>query len=758
MAGQTFKITGMSCANCAIRIEHTLGKKQGVRSARVNLAMENAVVEYDKTLLSPGDLINTIESLGYGVIREIESQFSTPAGKIDHEKEVREKEILKLKHRFIFSLVLSFPLFAAMVLSVLRIPVQLLHNPWLQLSLATPVQFFIGGRFYKKAYLALKSGGAGMDMLVSIGTSAAYFFSLYNGFFKKIPHHSHPELYFEASAIIITLVLLGKYLEAKAKGKTSEAIKKIIGLQPRQARVVRDGYEMDITVEKVVVGDRVLVRPGEKIAVDGTVLEGNSAVDESMITGESIPVEKSAGNRVIGGTINKNGTLGFVAEKVGKDTVLAHIVKIVEEAQGSRAPIQELADKVARVFVPAVVSTALITFFSWLIVTGKISTALISAVSVLVIACPCALGLATPTALIIGLGKGAENGILIKSGESLERASKIDAVVLDKTGTITRGKPAVTDAVTLPGLDNTDWFTLAAGAEKRSEHPLGTAIVNKAKEENLELPEPTEFFAIPGKGISAVIRGKNILVGTQKLMMERGIEVKVEAEAGGMALDMVNEIKTELENSGKTIMYTAINDRLAGIVGVADTVKEDSADAIKTLQKMGIKTYMITGDNYRTAQYIGNLVGIPGKYIMSNVMPEHKAEEIKKLQEKGSMVAMVGDGINDAPALAAANVGIAVGTGTDIAIETADMTLMNGNLSTLITAFHLSRKTMVKIKQNLFWAFIYNIVGIPFAAAGFLSPIIASAAMAFSSVSVVSNSLRLKRLKKIKIIPQPPHI
>jgi Cu+-exporting ATPase len=803
MKKETFAITGMSCASCALRIEKGLKANAGIHDASVNLAMEKAVVEYDEAQIPRQDIIAAIEDTGYGVIDEAPPQKSTAElnligmtcascanriektlqnltgvrnasvnfaaekayvdfdpGKtdildmikavedagyhaevadsesIDKEKEIRQREIKKLKITFIISVLLSFPLFMAMVTALFKIPVPFLHSPWFQLAIATPVQFIIGWRFYKKSYHSLKAKSPGMDVLVAMGTSAAYFFSIYNGFFKQIPGGTHPELYFEASAIIITLILLGKYLEAVAKGKTSEAIKKLIGLQPKHARVVRDGKEADIPIANVIVGDTIQVRPGERIAVDGEVIEGNSAVDESMLTGESIPVEKQPGDVVIGGTINKNGSLTFIATKVGKDTVLAQIIKVVEEAQGSKAPIQKLADKVAGVFVPVVLLIAVLTFLTWMFIIGNTTMAVISAVSVLVIACPCALGLATPTAIMVGTGKGAENGILIKSAESLETAYKINAVIFDKTGTVTKGEPAVTDIIPVEGVNiNTiELLTFTAGAEKRSEHPLAAAIVQKANEEALELNNPTDFTAVPGKGVLAVLQNKTTLVGTQELMKEYYID------AHGL-----DETVQNLEMEGKTVMYVAINHVFSGVIAVADTVKDDSKEAIHQLHALGIETYMVTGDNQRTAEAIGNQVGIEKTHILAHVLPEQKANEVKKLQDRGCIVAMVGDGINDAPALAAANIGVAVGTGTDIAIETGDITLMKGNLSTLSSAIKLSNKTMVKIKQNLFWAFIYNTIGIPFASFGLLSPIIAGAAMAFSSVSVVSNSLSLKR-------------
>ena len=724
-------LTGMSCASCAARIEKTLQNLPGVESAGVNFAAGKAYVDYDPTLADIPAMIKAVEDTGYGA--EV-----ADTGSVDREKEIRQKEIRNLKITFIVSVLLSLPLLAAMVTALFKIDIPFLHAPWFQLVIATPVQFIIGWRFYKKAYYSLKVLSPGMDMLVAMGTSAAYFFSIYNGFIKKTPAGSRPDLYFEASAIIITLILLGKFLEAVAKGKTSEAIKKLIGLQPRHARVIRDGKEIDIPIETVIVGDTILVRPGEKIAVDGHIVTGNSAVDESMLTGESIPVEKKPGDPVIGGTINKNGSLTFTATKVGKDTVLANIIKVVQEAQGSKAPIQDLADRVAGIFVPVVLLIAVVTFLIWMFFIGNSTMAIIAAVSVLVIACPCALGLATPTAIMVGTGKGAENGILIKNAGSLETAYKIDTVIFDKTGTITTGEPAVTDIVPAAGMNPTDLLTAAAGAEKRSEHPLGEAIVRKAVDDGLSLHEPENFSALPGKGISAVIQGKSILVGTQDLM-----------NAGNIDTGELNEDVQRLETEGKTVMYVANDNVFSGIIAVADTVKEDSREAVGRLRDLGIETYMITGDNQRTAGAIGEQVGIKETHLLAHVLPEHKAHEVRKLQDKGHRVSMVGDGINDAPALAAADIGIAMGTGTDIAIETGDIILMNGNLKTLSTAIALSRKTMVKIKQNLFWAFVYNTVGIPFAAFGLLSPIIAGAAMAFSSVSVVSNSLSLKRFKPV---------
>ncbi|WP_427338130.1 copper-translocating P-type ATPase [Caloranaerobacter sp. DY30410] len=603
----------------------------------------------------------------------------------------------------------------------------ILDNGYVQLALATPVQFIIGYRFYKGAYHSLKGGGANMDVLVALGTSSAYFYSLYNLIVGV------KEYYFEASAVIITLILLGKMLEAIAKGRTSEAIKKLMNLQAKTARVIRDGKELDIPVEEVVVGDIVVVRPGEKIPVDGVVIEGNSSVDESMLTGESIPVDKKEGDEVIGATINKHGTFKFKATKIGKDTVLSQIIKLVEEAQGSKAPVQRLADKVAGIFVPAVIGIAVLTFVIWYFVNGDFANALINAVAVLVIACPCALGLATPTAIMVGTGKGAENGILIKGGEYLEKAHQINTLVFDKTGTITKGEPEVTDIISF-NKSKEDILKFAAIAEKASEHPLGQAIVKKGEESGIKLIDPERFNAIPGHGIFAVVEGNEIYLGNRKLMKDKNIDIK----------DIEDEI-VNLENQGKTAMILSVNGRVEGIIAVADTVKEHSREAIKELKSMGIEVYMITGDNERTAKAIAREVGIEN--VIAEVLPEHKAQEVEKLKAQGKKVGMVGDGINDAPALAKADIGFAIGTGTDVAIEAADITLMKGDLRGIVLAIRLSRKTMRTIKQNLFWAFFYNTAGIPLAALGFLNPMIAGAAMAFSSVSVVSNSLRLKRFK-----------
>jgi len=725
------KITGMTCASCSARVEKKLNKLNGVEKAMVNLATEKASIEYIPSEVRITDIIKTVEFLGYGAERVEEVSQ-------DKEKEQREKEIKRLKISLILSAILSFPLILGMVLSLFKINIAFLHNEYFQLALATPVQFIIGFRFYKNAFHALRARSANMDVLISMGTSSAYFFSLYNAFvIPTVKGVVMKELYFEASAVIITLILLGKYLEAVAKGKTSEAIKKLMGLQAKTARVIKDGLEMDIPIEDVITGDIIVVRPGEKVPVDGKLIDGNSSIDESMLTGESMPVEKKIGDMVIGATINKFGIFKFEATKVGKDTALSQIIKMVEDAQGSKAPIQKIADQVSGIFVPVVIGIALITFLIWYFSTGNLAKAVVSAVSVLVIACPCALGLATPTAIMVGTGKGAENGILIKGGEHLETTYKLNAVVLDKTGTITKGEPEVTDIVQLGKIDKVELLRLAAISEKSSEHPLGVAIYEYGKKKFSSVPDPEKFEAIPGRGVKSVIDNKTVFLGTRKLMAEKGLDIT-----------KIEYMMAKLEDEGKTAMLIAVDNSLEAIIAVADTLKENSKEAIEDLQKMGIEVYMITGDNKRTANAIAKQVGI--KNVLAEVLPENKAMEVEKLKAQGKIVGMVGDGINDAPALATANIGMAIGTGTDVAIEAADITLMRGDLRSIPTAIRLSKKTMAKIKQNLFWAFIYNIIGIPFAASGLLSPIIAGGAMAFSSVSVVSNSLSLKRFKPYK--------
>jgi Cu+-exporting ATPase len=721
------KVSGMTCAACSARIEKKLASLEGVNLVNVNLSTERASIAFEPGRIKVGDMISVIEALGYNA-EKIEN--ISP----DQEQEQKDKEIKDLRISLSLSTVLSLPLVLAMVLSMLQIHgsfIAFLHNQYFQLVIATPVQFVIGARFYKQAFYAIRSGSANMDVLIAMGTSAAYFFSLYNIFFQSVAPGMMKDLYFEAAAIIITLILLGKYLEAVAKGKTSDAIKKLAELQAKTARVIRQDIEEDIPIEEVGLGDIVVVRPGEKVPVDGKMIEGNSSIDESMLTGESLPAEKKAGDLVYGATINKFGVFKFEATRVGKDTALAQIIKMVEDAQGSKAPIQKIADQVAGVFVPIVLVIAVGTFLAWYLSGAGINKALISAVAVLVIACPCALGLATPTAIMVGTGKGAENGILIKGGEHLEMAYKLNAVVLDKTGTITKGQPEVTDVICLGQFDAKSILLLAARAEKSSEHPLGVAIYEKGKEEYGPLVDPESFEAIPGMGVKAVIDAQEILVGTRKLMLARGV-----------AADQAETAIVDLEDQGKTAMLMSVNGKLESILAVADTIKESSREAIADLLNMGIEVYMITGDNQRTANAIGRQVGINN--ILAEVLPEDKAREVEKLKALGKTVAMVGDGINDAPALATADIGMAMGTGTDVAMEAADITLMRGDLRTIPASIRLSRQTMRKIKQNLFWAFIYNIIGIPFAALGMLNPIIAGGAMAFSSVSVVTNSLSLK--------------
>lgn len=721
------KITGMTCAACSTRVEKALNKMAGVYSTVVNLAMEKATLEINPSEISVNDLKAKIEDLGYG------AHNATNVAEIDKEKKVREAEVGHQRFRLILATVFSIPLLLAMIFHMMGSMGTLAHillNPYLQWAIATPVQFIAGWQFYRGAYLALKNGSANMDVLVALGTSAAYFYSIANVL------QNRSELYFETSAILITLIILGKLLEATAKGRTSEAIKALMGLQAKTARILREGQEVDIPVEDVLTGDIVIVRPGEKIPVDGIITDGTSTVDESMLTGESLPVDKKNGDEVVGATINKFGTFKFKATKVGKDTALAQIVRIVEEAQGSKAPIQRFADVVSGYFVPTVVGIAVLTFAGWYFIldSGNFSRALVNFTAVLVIACPCALGLATPTSIMVGTGKGAENGILIKGAEHLENAHRLTTIVLDKTGTITKGQPEVTDIVALSDVSTSEILALAVRAEKNSEHPLAQAIVNYGKKQGLSPGDPDMFTAIPGHGVNVTIDGKQILVGTRKLMRENNIEMQ----------DYINEIE-QLEGQGKTVMLIAIEKRMTGLLAVADTVKESSAEAVAELRELGIEVWMITGDNERAAKAIAKTVGIEN--VLAEVLPEHKAEKVQSLKQEGKVVAMVGDGINDAPALATADVGFAIGTGTDVAIEAADITLMRGDLNGLVAAVKLSKATMRNIKQNLFWALIYNALGIPIAASGFLSPVLAGTAMAFSSVSVVTNALRLKRFK-----------
>ncbi|WP_264738179.1 heavy metal translocating P-type ATPase [Cytobacillus firmus] len=727
-----FELLGMTCAACSGRIEKGLNKLPGVKQAVVNLALETGTVEYNPEQISIQDMIRKVENLGY--------QAKVKMDKDEDIEGYRKKEIEKQKGKFIFSLILSIPLFWSMVghfefTSFIYVP-DMFMNPWVQLALAAPVQFFIGKQFYVGAYKALKNKSANMDVLVALGTSAAFFYSLYQSILSIGSNVHMVELYYETSAILITLIILGKLFEARAKGRSSEAIKKLMGLQAKTATVLREGDEIEIPLEEVIAGEIIYVKPGEKIPVDGEIIEGRSALDESMLTGESVPVDKTAGDTVIGSTINKNGFLKIKATKVGKDTALSQIIKVVEEAQGSKAPIQRMADRISGIFVPIVVTIAVVTFLVWYIWVspGNFAEALEKLIAVLVIACPCALGLATPTSIMAGSGRAAEYGVLFKGGEHLELTHEITTVVLDKTGTVTHGKPVLTDVITEGNIEERTFLQLVGSAEKQSEHPLAEAIVNGIKDKGTTLFNPEEFEAIPGYGIKAKVEGKDLLIGTRRLMDKYGVNVQ------SAKLEMET-----LEENGKTAMLVAVDGKYAGIVAVADTIKETSRDAINRLRKLGIEVIMITGDNKRTAQAIAEEVGIDS--AIAEVLPEGKAEEVKKLQNQGKKVAMVGDGINDAPALAVADIGMAIGTGTDVAMEAADITLMRGDLNSIADAILMSKKTIRNIKQNLFWAFAYNTLGIPVAALGFLAPWLAGAAMAFSSVSVVLNALRLQRVK-----------
>ena len=732
----SFGITGMTCANCAAKIERKLASLPGVVAASVNFGTEVALVRYLPGSVGVGEMKRAVADLGYQAFAKEEE------GAADQERQARAGEMRRQWRLFLLSAVLTAPLLVYMFSELLGLQAPAIFmNPWLQLVLATPIQFYAGWQFYVDSYHNLKNRTANMSVLIALGTSAAYLYSLAITFWgERLGRH---DVYFETGAVIITLIILGKYLEAVAKGRTSEAIKKLMGLQAKTARVVRDGGEADIPIEDVAVDDVVVVRPGEKVPVDGLVLEGHSAVDESMLTGESLPVEKQPGDGVIGATLNKYGTFKFRAMRVGRDTALAQIIRVVEEAQTRKAPIQRLADVVSAYFVPAVLLIALVTFAGWYLATGDFTRGLLYFTAVLVIACPCALGLATPTAIMVGTGLGATNGILIRGGEHLEKAYKLNTIVLDKTGTITRGEPAVTDVEPAPGWEQEALLRLAGRAEKGSEHPLAQAIVAAAREAG-DLPDPQEFEAIPGRGVRALVGGRAVLVGTAKLMQERGLDpAPLQAR------------KEALEGEGKTAMLVAMDGRLAGLIAVADTVKEHSAQAIAALQGMGVEVWMITGDNQRTAAAIARQVGIAPEHVMAEVLPEDKAVQVAHLKGKGRTVGMVGDGINDAPALAAADLGFAIGTGTDVAMETAGITLMRGDLRGIVAAIRLSRATMRKIKQNLFWALIYNTVGIPIAAFGFLAPAIAGAAMAFSSVSVVTNSGLLKRFNPMAGFQHP---
>jgi Cu+-exporting ATPase len=771
-----FAIEGMTCASCAMRIEKGLKKVPGVADAQVNLATEKATVTYDPALAAPEQMIQKVDAVGYkaipldhltpavparvepaldGVACPIQPSDSSLPTVETQEDERQQRQQTALKRKQVLLLVgiaFSLPILILSMFFMNRFPGENI----LLLVLTTPVWAIVGGEFHRSAWKTLKHGAATMDTLVSAGSTAAYLMSIVATFFPRVVGGV---TFYDTAALIITLIYLGKYLELRARGQTNNAIKKLIGLQPRQAHVIRQGQESDMPIEQVRAGDELLVRPGEKIPVDGQVLAGHSALDESMITGESLPVEKNEGDMLIGATINQHGLLHMRATRVGADTVLSNIIRMVEQAQGSKAPIQRLADKIAGIFVPVVLIIAALTFVVWafignlvigvqtsgmsqMVSTNPWITALVAAVAVLVVACPCALGLATPTAIMVGTGKGAEKGILIKGGESLERIQAVRAVLLDKTGTITAGKPVLTDIVVLPGQQIDAVLPLIAEAERGSEHPLAGAIVEGARARGLTLDAtPQHFTALVGRGVEATIQGHQVLVGTRLLLSERDV-----------SFDACEEIMRNFEREGKTTMLAAIDGSAVGVVAVADTVKVGSAEAIKQLQEQGIQVWMITGDNRHTAAAIARQVNIAPEHILAEVRPEDKGQQIKRLQQQGIVVAFAGDGINDAVALVQADAGIAMGTGTDIAIEAADITLVKGNLKSIATALALSRATMRIIRQNLFWAFAYNVILIP---AAILSPIIpflkeqapifAAAAMALSSVTVISNSLRLRR-------------
>jgi len=724
-------IIGMTCAACSTRIEKGLNRMEGVQNAAVNLALETGRVSFDPSVLSSSDLIKKIQLLGYNA----EFKNEQHGEKVDH----RKVEIKKKTRLFLISAALSLPLLWTMVAhfsftSWMYVP-DFLMNPFVQWALATPVQFWIGWTFYKGAYFALRNKSANMDVLVALGTSAAYFYSVYLVLINLQHTGSHSVgLYFETSAVLITLIILGKVFEARAKGRSSDAIQKLMKLQPKMAFVERNGATREIAIDDVRIGDVLMIKPGSSIPVDAEVVSGNSAVDESMLTGESLPVDKATGDVVYAATVNANGTLRVKAQSIGKDTVLSNIIRVVEEAQGSKAPIQRLADQISGIFVPIVVGIAILTFIGWYFIfsPGDFANALESTIAVLVIACPCALGLATPTSIMAGSGRSAELGVLFKTAEAMENTKHIDTIVLDKTGTITNGRPEVTEFKVVEGFDRDRIVSLAASAESQSEHPVSTAITTFGK--NAKLPVES-FEAIPGYGIRSVVDGQNVVIGTRKLMNESHILFG-------------QTIADNLESQGKTVMFIAVDGIYAGLIAVADTVKDSSVAAIEEMKKLGLHVVMLTGDQEGTARAIAAQVGIDE--VFAGVLPAEKADVVAKLKAQGRRVAMAGDGLNDAPALATADIGMAMGTGTAVAMEAADITLMQGNLMRAVDAIQMSRLTVRNIKQNLFWALAYNSIGIPIAAAGFLAPWLAGAAMAFSSVSVVLNALRLQRAKMSK--------
>ncbi len=795
-------ITGMTCANCVATVERNIKKEKGINTAIVNLSSERATVDFDPSLVKLPMILQRVERAGYGIAsgeaelyirgmsddndaRRLEKAFSTQEGVLensvsfsnerakvtyiptiisqqelrkivkqagfeaietgdsakDAEVEAREAEIRYQKRMLITGLIFTVPLFILSMGSdfgLIKVSMDSTWLKWVMFALATPVQFYVGRQYYIGAYKSLRNGSANMDVLVAMGSSAAYFYSI-----PIVLGILNGHVYFETAAVIITLIKIGKYLEAKAKGRTSEAIKKLMNLRAATARVVRDGQEMEIPTDEVTIGDIVLVRPGEKVPVDGVVMEGRTSIDESMLTGESMPVDKKPGDNVVGATLNKVGLIRFEATKVGKETALAQIIRLVEDAQGSKAPIQKLADRISAIFVPAVISIAVITFLVWFFIVppavnadvSQFTRALINMIAVLVIACPCAMGLATPTAVMVGTGLGAEQGILFKSSEALERAGNLSVVVLDKTGTITRGQPAVTDIRVIDFKDGEEeLLRLAASVEKGSEHPLGEAILTEANQRGLILSDPSGFQASVGSGVSAEVDGQQIAVGNLRMANDQGWQIDAFAK----------DIET-LQSEAKTVMLVAIDGSVRGVIAVADLLKSGSKEAIQALKEMNLRTVMITGDNKQTAKAVGDQVLMD--QIISEVLPSDKIEQVKQIQTSGGVVAMVGDGINDAPALAQADVGMAIGTGTDVAMASAPVVLMGGELSGVPKAIRLSRFTLATIKQNLFWAFIYNILLIPSAAMGYLNPMIAAGAMAFSSVFVVTNSLRLRRKK-----------
>ena len=738
----------MHCTSCAMLVERTLGKTSGVQKASVNFAAEKVLVDFDESVTEVSKIISAIERGGYGA-QEIDASDS------EFESKKIAKEVSDYFNKFIFSAILSAPMLYFMLLDFFKwLPGAKSLAPYVgifSLLLTIPVQFVIGKDFYKGMWAALKMKTFNMDSLIAIGTSTAFFYSLYNFVAYAITYKSLlgvggekiQDLYFETAAYLITFVILGKWLEIRTKGKTSDAIKKLMGLQAKTARVLRGGQTLDIAIEEVLHGDIVLVRPGEKIPVDGKITKGASSVDESMLTGESLPVEKNIGATVVGGTINKTGSFEFEATKIGSETTLAQIIRLIEEAQGSKAPIQNFADKIAAWFVPAVIGIAIVTFLLWYFIFGAtLAFSLMAFVSVIVIACPCALGLATPTSLMVGTGKGAQYGILVKGGEALEAASNISAVIFDKTGTLTHGKPQVTDIMSIGDMDEDEILAVSASLEKLSEHPLAEAICGHVQEKNIALQEVQDFDSIPGHGVKGSIGGVIYHFGNRKLASDLKI-----------SFEHVNAELEKLENEGKTAMILTDEKNVLAIIAVADTVKETSREAVAKLKMMGIEVWMITGDNLRTAKAIAKLVGIDEQHVLAEVLPEDKANEVKKLQALGKRVAMVGDGINDAPALAQANVGIAMGTGTDVAMEAGDIVIMKSDLNDVVTALQLSQETMGKIRQNMFFALFYNVIGIPIAARVFfafgliLKPELAGLAMAMSSISVVGNSLLLRLFK-----------